>query len=423
MALKVGFAETDITPPVGTHKIGWKKDIVSDRVLDPLFARTAVLECAGEKVAFVQLDTLSIRWSQVSDIRQRIAQMYAFPARSIMVAATHNHAGPAVANAGDVKRDDAYIQSLVTKVVFMFGQVLTNMQEAEIGFGNSFEFDVAYNRRVIMRDGTVRTHGKFTATGALCIEGPIDPELAVMVARTKAGKLLGAIVNFTCHPTHHGSEGALSAGFPGVLAMQMKSRGCLVTPYLNGASGNITHIDPRRPALRKSKEEIGAILADDVSSILARMEYRTEVKLGSRSKTIQLPFRKITEKEIKGTAKGAQRFIDSAIYDREIPRQIERIRRMGTQPAEVQVIFVDEYAFVAIPAEYFVQHGLRIKEKSHPRHALIVGHANGMVGYVPHKEAFLRGGYETTFCGSSRLAPEAGDMLADCAIELLHQGV
>jgi len=423
LALKVGFAETDITPPVGTHKIGWKKDIVSDRVLDPLFARTAVLECAGEKVAFVQLDTLSIRWSQVSDIRQRIAQMYAFPARSIMVAATHNHAGPAVANAGDVKRDDAYIQSLVTKVVFMFGQVLTNMQEAEIGFGNSFEFDVAYNRRVIMRDGTVRTHGKFTAPGALCIEGPIDPELAVMVARTKAGKLLGAIVNFTCHPTHHGSEGALSAGFPGVLAMQMKSRGCLVTPYLNGASGNITHIDPRRPALRKSKEEIGAILADDVSSILARMEYRTEVKLGSRSKTIQLPFRKITEKEIKGTAKGAQRFIDSAIYDREIPRQIERIRRMGTQPAEVQVIFVDEYAFVAIPAEYFVQHGLRIKEKSHPRHALIVGHANGMVGYVPHKEAFLRGGYETTFCGSSRLAPEAGDMLADCAIELLHQGV
>lgn len=423
MALKVGFAETDITPPVGTHKIGWKKDIVSDRVLDPLFARTAVLECAGEKVAFVQLDTLSIRWSQVSDIRQRIAQMYAFPARSIMVAATHNHAGPAVANAGDVKRDDAYIQSLVTKVVFMFGQVLTNMQEAEIGFGNSFEFDVAYNRRVIMRDGSVRTHGKFTAPGALCIEGPIDPELAVMVARTKAGKLLGAIVNFTCHPTHHGSEGALSAGFPGVLAMQMKSRGCLVTPYLNGASGNITHIDPRRPALRKSKEEIGAILADDVSSILARMEYRTEVKLGSRSKTIQLPFRKITEKEIKGTAKGAQRFIDSAIYDREIPRQIERIRRMGTQPAEVQVIFVDEYAFVAIPAEYFVQHGLRIKEKSHPRHALIVGHANGMVGYVPHKEAFLRGGYETTFCGSSRLAPEAGDMLADCAIELLHQGV
>jgi hypothetical protein len=43
-----------------------------------------------------------------------------------------------------------------------------------------------------------------------------------------------------------------------------------------------------------------------------------------------------------------------------------------------------------------------------------------MVGYVPHKEAFLRGGYETTFGYRSKLAPEAGDLLADCAIELLR---
>jgi hypothetical protein len=32
----------------------------------------------------------------------------------------------------------------------------------------------------------------------------------------------------------------------------------------------------------------------------------------------------------------------------------------------------------------------------------------------------LRGGYETTFANSSRLAPEAGDMLADCAIEMIR---
>jgi hypothetical protein len=52
----------------------------------------------------------------------------------------------------------------------------------------------------------------------------------------------------------------------------------------------------------------------------------------------------------------------------------------------------------------------------------VVGHANGMVGYVPHKEAFPRGGYETTFGVGSRLAPEAGDILADCAIDLVTRG-
>ena len=114
--------------------------------------------------------------------------------------------------------------------------------------------------------------------------------------------------------------------------------------------------------------------------------------------------------------------IHSAAYDRGIPALLERIGTRGTQPAEVQVLDIDEWSLVGIPAEYFVQHGLRIKEQGHPRHALVVGHANGMVGYVPHRQAFERGGYETTFAATSRLAPEAGDMLADGAIELLMQG-
>jgi len=83
-------------------------------------------------------------------------------------------------------------------------------------------------------------------------------------------------------------------------------------------------------------------------------------------------------------------------------------------------LFLDEYAFIGIPAEFFVELGLAIKERAHPKHALVFGLANGMVGYVPHKAAFERGGYETTFCGWSKLAPEAGDMLVDAAVRLIR---
>ena len=421
MSVKAGFSEVDITPPVGTHKIGWLRDIVSDEVLDPLFARTAVLEAGSERVALVQLDTLCIRWTQVADIRKRCAEQYGFAGDSIMVAATHNHAGPAVANAGDVARDDEYVETLVRKVVCAVGQALAEAREAEIGFGSAFEFDVSHNRRVIMRDGTVRTHGRFAGPEALCMEGPIDPEVAVMAARGKDGQLLGAVVNFACHPTDHGGGTKLSAGFPGVLAAQMKARECPVTVYLNGASGNIAVADPSGRAAGRKMSEMGIILARDVARVLAGMAFRSEVDLGCKARTIRLPFRATTDEQIRGTVRGAQRFVDSAIYDRLMPELLARVRRMGSQPAEVQVLSVDEYAYVGIPAEYFVQHGLRIKEQAYPRHALVVGHANGMVGYVPHKEAFLRGGYETTLLGTSRLAPEAGDMLADCAIELIQE--
>jgi len=50
----------------------------------------------------------------------------------------------------------------------------------------------------------------------------------------------------------------------------------------------------------KTKEEIGAMLADDVQEILRRIEYRTELDLAAKSRTIQLPYRKYADDETRG---------------------------------------------------------------------------------------------------------------------------
>jgi hypothetical protein len=127
----------------------------------------------------------------------------------------------------------------------------------------------------------------------------------------------------------------------------------------------------------------------------------------------------VTDAEIHGTTRGAQRFVDPKIYDRLMPDLVEEIKSQGTQPAEVQVIDVGDHAFASVPCELFVELGLRIKERSFPRRAIVVGLANGMVGYVPTKDAFARGGYETTFLNTSKLGHDAGDMLADAAVRLV----
>ena len=111
MPLKAGFSEIDITPPVGTLKIGWKKVIVSDTVLDPLYARVAIFESGGECVGFVQLDTLSIRWTQVSQIRTRVTEELGFPGENVMVAARMQdkaHADQARALLADLGLGDKY---------------------------------------------------------------------------------------------------------------------------------------------------------------------------------------------------------------------------------------------------------------------------------------------------------------------------
>jgi len=420
--LLAGFAEVDITPPLGTHKIGWLVDIVSESVLDPLCARVVVFQSGGRRVAFVAMDTLCVRWTHARDMRRRIAQEHAFPGDNIMVAATHNHAGGAVASVGDVTRDEAYVETVTGSVVSAFGRALAGLREVEIGCASVSEWNLAFNRRVIVRDGTVRTHGTFDDPDALCLEGPIDPEVAVLAARSSDGIPVGCIVNFACHPTHHGGEASLSAGFPGVLAREMSRRGWPVTVFLNGACGNLTVADPARSSAQVAMEDAGQRLAADAEEAITKMRFVTDVPVRSVATRVDLPCRNVTEDETRGTVKGAQRFCnDTGVYDRLMPSLIQRIKRSRSQPAEVQVISVGELDFVGIPAEYFVEHGLRIKEELHPRRALVVSHANGMVGYVPTRHAFRRGGYETTFAHWSRLAPEAGDILAETAISLARR--
>jgi hypothetical protein len=426
MSIQAGFAAVDITPAVGTRKIGWLKEIVGDTVLSPLFARVAVFQNAvfqnaGQCLAFVQLDTLFIAWPEVAAIRQAIAERYGFPGERVMIAATHNHAGPAVIHAGDVPQDEAYAAVLVEKVVKVFGEALDAIQEAEIGFGHTYEWSVAHNRRVVMRDGTVRTHGTFDDPDAVYLEGPIDPEVAVVGVRAKADEQwLGTLVNFACHPTHHGGDTAFDAGYPGVLARAMAAWGCPMTLFLNGASGNLHTSDPRQGGRNLSAAEAGERLAQDVQRVLAAMTFENDIALAAAAQTLDLPYRKPDEDEIRGRIRGAQRFIDPAIYDRRIPALIAKIQtRGGVHRAEIQVLALGPYAFVAVPGEIFVEYGLQIKTQSHPAHALVVSCANGRVGYIPSQAAFARGGYETTFGPSSMLAPEAGTMITKAAVDMI----
>ena len=298
------------------------------------------------------------------------------------------------------------------------------MEDAEIGWGRCFEWNVAHNRRVVMRDGTVRTHGTFADRNALCFEGPIDPELAVIAVRS-AGKLRGLIVNFSCHPTHYGGDTILSAGFPGVLAQEMKR--CTnesvpgqgpVTLFLNGACGNLHTTDPRT-GTNPSQEEVGQTLAQDVTGVLHEIQYRRDARLGAASRVVELPYRVVTEAQVKGRTRGAQRFIDPAIYERAIPALVSTIQERKTHRVEIQALALGEIAIVSVPGEYFTEFGLWIKERAYPMNALVATNANGRVGYIPTRDAFLRGGYETTFGPASMLAPEAGELIAATAVELI----
>ena len=427
--IKAAFAEADLTPPLGTRKIGWLKDIVPTRILDPIQAHVAVIETPRGQAAFISLDTLFVRAEETAAIRSGVEHQFGFPPASIMVAATHNHGGPAVAECGDVRTDESYCRTMVEKCVRAVGEALSRLESVEIAIGRQAVFGVSHNRRVMQRDGLVKTHGTFDDPNALYLEGPIDPTLTVVgFRRLNGGGWLGSILNFTNHPADHGGDDVFSAGWPGVLSREMKSHGLPVTVFLNGAYGNIASPDPTRGNKTLSMEETGTVLAGQAAKVLEQLSakpelFLAETDIGCRSQTVRLSYRRVTAEEIRGTIRGAQRFIDPAIYDRNIPRVLAEIKaHHGRLQAEVQVITFAGFEWVGVPCELFVELGFQIKEKAHPRRALIVGSANGIIGYVPHEAAFRRGGYETTFLSTSKVAPGTGERLVAKALELIRQG-
>lgn len=417
--MKAGFAEIDITPPEGIQKIGWMQELRGEIILDPLYARVAVFDDGNKSAGFIQLDTLSIRWTQVNGIRERIKKKLRFPSENIMVSATHNHAGPAVSNLSPYQtRDEKYIEELTEKCVKAFETALSDMEEVQIGTASTFNFEVAHNRRCRMKDGTVKTQKGSANPLFLCLEGPADPEVFMLAARNSKGKIKGALLNYACHPTDHGGTNEISAGFPGVVADKMKSIGCPVSLYLNGAYGNVITVDFEKNK-HLSMENAGTSLFNSFKECLEKMEFSENSKILSAKDTLRLNYRNFSEEEIKGKVFGAQRFRSDEYYEAFINNFIEKAKIKKTQPVEVQIIKIGDTYFSGVPAEYFVEYQLLIKEKTYPLKSYVIGGANGMIGYVPTKEAFNRGGYETTFGPPSHMSPETGDKIAEKIIEII----
>lgn len=437
--IRAGLAEIDITPPLGTELSGSLTLRVAKEVRDPIFARGVILESGDDRVAIVGLDALAIRWSDVNDIRQQIAKEADIPPGNIMIAASHTHCGPATTNAGVTRRDESYLAWMKDRVVGMLREACANLTPVQVGIGSGFEGRISFNRRYIMKDGTVRCHPPIASPQVLCAEGTIDPEVGVVCIRDLEGKTLGYTVNFACHPCHALGGEVVSSAYPGSLARHLKERQGekIVSAFLNGASGNIhpanpvdSNYDGMSP---KNMERMGQTLAEEVAKAAEEMEFATQLDLRVVSRTLELPLREVSPQEIEWAKQvkageapttvvpGAQPFAPNEVYADAILALVERRQKRAFAHAEVQVIRLGQAAYVGIPAEYFVQHGLRIKLESPIQPTWIVSCANGMVGYVPHREAFKRGGYETTTSLWSKLAPEAGDLLADAALELLRE--
>jgi len=437
--VKAAAAKADITPPVGVPLDGNVRDKNSRGIHDSLFAKTLVLADGEETVAIVACDLVGLSSDLVQQARQLIEKSTGIKGENVLISATHTHSGPAVLGLLGPKVDESYLEILAQKIAGAVYVAHNNLQKVSIGVGRGTVEGISFNRRIRMKDGSIRMNWEGLPEAEIeGPAGPIDPEVGVVRIDDQEGNPLAFLINFACHAAVLSGDNLLiSADYPGyTTGMIEKIYPGTAALFINGAEGNINHIDVHNPlqTLRirgfKEAERIGRILGGEVVKVIERIKPEELAKVRSVSQKIELPLREISEAELQRAREVLEAspekklFLVDGVPEEIYAREIVKLSQYKGKSAltEVQVITLgDKSAFVGIPGEMFVELGLEIKHSSKFPYTLVLGLANDYEGYIPTSAAFDQGGYEVKSASWSKFDRRAGEILVGSVLDMLGQ--
>lgn len=382
--LKAGAAKVDITPEIveGFPVIGHRREVTGVR--DPLRAGVLILDDGETKAAIVTLDTIGAWDEMVKLARERIEEETGVPAANIMIAASHNHSGPGF----DVI--SKWGRTLIKQLGEAAKEAAADMRTVTIGYGED-KIGFGINRRKVV-DGR--------AVVSLNPDGPNDPRVKVL--RFDDGKSLtpvAVLMHAVCHPCFFtwGDKGSqpypngypkMSADFPGEAQTFVETVYGNETKalFLQGCAGDI------RPNLAGYPYRC----ADEADIQWAGRDLGSAV---TRSLAQSVTREKLAERERYYPIRIASEVV-------ELPGKEGR-----TVPAEMMAMKVGPFLFLTMPGEPMVEYGFWLEEAIADRAIpIIVGYANGNIGYIATRDSYKVGGYE----------PNRSPLQEDAQFEILN---
>ena len=387
--LRAGVAATDITPPVGSAMYGYgaRGANVSEGVHDPLYAKAIVLDDGETRIAIVTLDLGAFTAENTQYVRGYMGERAEID--HVICVASHTHSAPR-ASLNFPTREAPWIRETEAEIANTIKEASTKLQPARIAVGWG-RVEEGHNRRKVLDDGTVEM---FWENRERVPTSPLDYSLGVIRVSDEAGDPIAVLVNFTCHPVVLGPENLqISADYPGVFMRLVEEATGAQCMFLQGAAGDINPFWDKTPpdeGAFEAMENMGKAVADETLRVLETVsDGQAEPSISLKQEFIYL----------------AQR--------RDVDREKKDI------PAEINTVLIgDDIAFATLPGEFFVEHGLRLKEQSKVPNTFFVGYANDALAYFPTIKATTEGGYGAA--SATRVEIGAGERLVNRALVNLH---
>ena len=415
-SLRVGYAELDITPKLGTGMPGYFHGRKADAVLDPLLIKALALTHNEKTVVILAVDLIALNRSLVNKMRYAIRNETGISPERIFIHATHTHTGARVSEIED---------KLPEQMANAARKALDNKkQEENITLGCAEENSVTFIRRYLMKDGTVRTNPGRANPNVLHPIGRIDAKVNVLSFNDNKISLISHGLHCDCV-----SGSKFSADYPYHLteAVCDELGADWNVVYLNACSGNINHINVNDKNQRSSYAESRKIGRTLAKAALHAHKKSAEVKIDridSRVKEIKCPIRKVPRK-VYNWAKDQMREDSNKASKRNFneltPGGVIRLAETKEKfrLAEIIVLNIGPVGIVGLPAECFVELSKDIQMHSLMDSTWVIGLTGGSMGYVPHPRGYQEGGYEATY-SSAPLSPQTPVLWCNAAIKILN---
>lgn len=434
MKLKAGVAIANITPERPCFLHGYPfVERTSTGVHDGLLSSALYLTDGTESVIFITNDILYVNKSIVANVRKAVSEKTGIPAAHIMIGATHTHSGPVtvdcVISANDSvvpPADPEYIRYLEQQIIHAACEAFSNAKPAKIGF--------------TIADGTG------IGTNRHATDGPADLDIPVLVVKGLTDEWMACMMVCNMHPTVlHEDSTLISGDFPAFtreyLQQHVFGNDCPVL-HFTGAAGNQS---PRHVTKSNTFDEaarLGGIIAKAVQQKLdAGIEYDLSPTISCKQALLELPRRVFPSVEwaesnrdrtwelfqtLKKTSDNAQAIRTAEVdwFGAEELLYLSKQAASGVLeeayrtllPAEIQVVGIGAWHFVAWPGEVFVEYAIALKSKFANTSLITV--TNGeLQGYIVTEEAIRHNYYEAS---NSLFHYSSGELMLSKTIEMLN---
>lgn len=399
--MRVGFAQIDITPPVGVELCGFGPFLRrrSNGVYESLYAKALATEAGGCEAIIVACDLIGLTRQLADETRSYVSELTGVPVEAIMVCCTHTHSGPATVDLiGMGEPDQRYLARLPGRIAQAAILAHKNLTEVEMSMAEVEANGLSYNRVYGGKPEGERA-------GA-----PLDKKVAIFKFNS-GEKLLGLASYFSVHPVVCcGETFKIHGDFVGVASnMVGREHGDAVALFLQGACGDINSIYCHKPEdvslknlvklaeryaqiLRQGLEEAKPVPVDSVRAI--RRFVRLEQQLPDRGELEQ----KIAEaKQTLRRSYLSEREEQKATFQLHACTAVLQKLDRGEPPEmtiELQAIRVGEIVFIGHPFELFNAIKKRVEQNTQKGKVFIVGYACDYRGYAPTEDRYQFDGKE-----------------------------